>query len=156
MDWRGCCLLPGDRLKEKEQLKIANWMDTTGYCKVISEVWYGRIPTDSETNNGDEEITLATDHVKTARKLILAARRNQDIGKNQWEEVAVKRLAEGEISATAKRFNLRIKEIIAEDEGGAANVCAARGRELMSSPHSRCEELVGMGCRREDVENPLP
>ncbi|KAG6407685.1 hypothetical protein SASPL_130682 [Salvia splendens] len=144
VDWRGCCLLPGDRLKEKGQLKIANWMDTTGYCKVISEVWY----------NGDEEITLATDHVKTARKLILAARRNQDIG--MWEEVAVKRLAEGEISATAKLFNLRIKEIIAEDEGGAANVCAARGRELMPPPHSRCEELVGMGCRREDVENPLP
>ncbi|KAG6422327.1 hypothetical protein SASPL_118895 [Salvia splendens] len=34
----------------------------------------GRIPTDSETDNGDEKITLATDHVKTARKLILAAR----------------------------------------------------------------------------------
>ncbi|KAG6385565.1 hypothetical protein SASPL_154401 [Salvia splendens] len=47
-------------------------------------------------------------------------------------------------------------EIIAEDGGGAANVCAARGRELMSPPHNRCEELVGMGCLREDVENPLP
>ncbi|KAG6387402.1 hypothetical protein SASPL_152589 [Salvia splendens] len=56
---------------------------------------------------------------------------------------------------TAKRFNLRIKEKLAEDEGRAANVYAARGRELMP-PHSRCEELVGMGCRREDVENPLP
>ncbi|KAG6394850.1 hypothetical protein SASPL_145440 [Salvia splendens] len=26
----------------------------------------------------------------------------------------------------------------------------------MLPPHSRCEELVGMGCRREDVANPLP
>ncbi|KAG6432208.1 hypothetical protein SASPL_103782 [Salvia splendens] len=65
----------------------------------------------------------------------------------------MKRLAEVEISTIAKRFNLRIKEIIAEDEGEAANVCVARGRELMS-PHSRCEELVGMGCHREDVEKP--
>ncbi|KAG6437281.1 hypothetical protein SASPL_102194 [Salvia splendens] len=124
VDWRGCYLLSGDRLKEKEQLKIANWMDTTGYCKVISEVC---IPTDSETDNGDEDITLATDHVKTARKLILATRRNQDI-------------------ATAKRFNLRINEIIAEDEGGAANVCATRGRELMPPPHSRCEDFGALCC----------
>ncbi|KAG6414403.1 hypothetical protein SASPL_127125 [Salvia splendens] len=55
----------------------------------------------------------------------------------------------------AKRFNLRIKERISEDEGRAANVWVAKGREIVS-PHSRCEELVGMGCRREDVENPLP
>ncbi|XP_042057201.1 sporulation-specific protein 15-like isoform X1 [Salvia splendens] len=40
----------------------------------------GRIPTDSEADIDDEEITLATDHVKMARKLILAARRNQDLG----------------------------------------------------------------------------
>ncbi|KAL1565244.1 sporulation-specific protein 15-like isoform X1 [Salvia divinorum] len=39
----------------------------------------GRIPMDLEADNDDEEITLATDHVKTARKLILAARRNQDL-----------------------------------------------------------------------------
>ncbi|XP_042063648.1 myosin-11-like [Salvia splendens] len=40
----------------------------------------GRIPMDSEADIDDEEITLATDHVKTAQKLILAARRNQDLG----------------------------------------------------------------------------
>ncbi|KAG6384158.1 hypothetical protein SASPL_156038 [Salvia splendens] len=39
----------------------------------------GRIPMDSEADIDDEEITLATDHVKTAQKLILAARRNQDL-----------------------------------------------------------------------------
>ncbi|KAG6386803.1 hypothetical protein SASPL_151977 [Salvia splendens] len=43
-----------------------------------------------------------------------------------------------------KRFNLRIKERIAEDEGRAANVWVARGREIVSL-HNRCEELMGMG-----------
>ncbi|KAG6428865.1 hypothetical protein SASPL_106904 [Salvia splendens] len=55
----------------------------------------------------------------------------------------------------AKRFNLRIKERIAEDEGRAANIWVARGREIVS-PRSRCEELMGMGWCREDVENLLP
>lgn len=41
---------------------------------------HGRMTTDWEDVNGDEEIALATDHVKKAQKLLLATKRNQDLG----------------------------------------------------------------------------
>ncbi|KAG6424936.1 hypothetical protein SASPL_115359 [Salvia splendens] len=76
---------------------------------------------------------------------------DEQAGNWSWKEGETKEArsallekGKGEISATAKRFNLRIKEIIAEDEGGA-NVCATRERELI---HIR--ELGGQDADRED------
>ncbi|KAG6417873.1 hypothetical protein SASPL_120070 [Salvia splendens] len=55
-----------------------------------------------------------------------------------------------------KRVLLLLENADEQADDGGANVCATRGRELMSPPHSRCEELMGMGWGRVDVENLLP
>ncbi|KAG6431041.1 hypothetical protein SASPL_109116 [Salvia splendens] len=60
----------------------------------------------------------------------------------------MKRLAEGEISATCQTIQ-------SPNQGENFRGQRRRGREI-ASPHNRYEELVGMGCRWEDVENLLP
>ncbi|KAG6383839.1 hypothetical protein SASPL_156391 [Salvia splendens] len=58
-------------------------------------------------------------------------------GETEEARSALLEKGKGEISATAKRFNLRIKEIIAEDEGGANRTLRTHCHEMMLKEQPR-------------------
>ncbi|KAG6416328.1 hypothetical protein SASPL_123756 [Salvia splendens] len=99
-----------------------------------------------------EELSRRRGEVSPSRIIIQddwsSAYAREDSSRQKWSE-------EEEATEKGEFTTEEVAARIAEDEGGAANVYAASGRERVS-PHSRCEDLVGMGCHRWDVENLLP
>ncbi|KAG6390561.1 hypothetical protein SASPL_148299 [Salvia splendens] len=102
-----------------QQVKLAHMQAKEDETKIYADK--------EKQKNLESELNGTLSEIESLRKE-MENTRVSDLGSVK----AITRLAEGEISATAKRFNLRIKEKIVEDEGRAANVWVASGREIVN------------------------